>query len=192
MDYQQLLKILSRLIEGKSDGGVIVLGGIHGSGKSTLANLLERNLPQLNVVKASEILNHTSIDKRVDSIEGNQKILANYILSQNTEKRWLLIDGHFSIINKDGHPTFVGYEIFDKISPSLLILMDSDAEWILKNRRDRDKEHITMSEIKRHSDFERQMALDVAKKFKIDLISLDPSSLPPPSPIFPSSSQNAN
>ena len=164
---------MSKLKNDKKECGVLVLGGIHGSGKSTFATMLQQDYPELKVLKASEILNHDANHKKGDSIENNKILLAKYISEQKKNHKWLLIDGHYSLIDKDGIPKFVGNDVFAKISPDLLILMDTDANFIQRNRLERDNEKITIEEIKKHSDFERQIALELAIKFDIDLISIE-------------------
>lgn len=174
MDYPRLLKILSKSRAANQDKGLlIILGGIHGSGKTTLSSMLQRDLDGLKVAQASELLNHTSLNKDVKSIESNQDILAERILEIKKQSQFLLVAGHFTLIDDEGNPKYVGDKIFEKISPDMLILMMPDPGIVRDRRIERDGMQLPLSEITYHNELERETALRVAEKLNIDILILN-------------------
>ena len=85
------------------------LAGIHGVGKNFMLNKVKFLLP-INHLSASEVLqwkeiNDNSHDKKVSSISKTQDLLVTNLKKIVKNDRYYILDGHFTLLNKDGKIT---------------------------------------------------------------------------------------
>lgn len=126
MEYHDLLRIISGLRTDHQETGrhlLVMIGGVHGSGKSYICEKLVRDLPFVTCVSASRLLEHFGNAKHVDNVTDNQKCLAEHIKKIKEYNALTVVDGHFCVIDKEDVFHYVSKEIFQSLSPSLLVLV---------------------------------------------------------------------
>jgi adenylate kinase len=110
---------------------VIFIGGIHGVGKGTICRELERHF-LIETVSASELLKWSEVskvpgNKAVQNISDTQERLIsgfNQLKGSN-----YIIDGHFTLFDKDFNVIIVPDEVFQRIKPiHMCIIIDEPKE----------------------------------------------------------------
>lgn len=121
---------------------IIFVGGIHGVGKTVLCRSLVERLGGQHVI-ASDLIRRLNVQpsneiKRVKNINRNQEVLVSAIdeFLQNEERYFL--DGHFCLFGEDGSATEVGLEVFSKIAPQSIILVNDDIDNVIQRLNLRD------------------------------------------------------
>lgn len=168
MDYPKLLKILSGLRETKPNA-IVFLCGIHGSGKTWLAKKLETDLLGLKLCSAGKLVNHLGRTKHVEDVASNQSQILEAFNCIRNENDFTLLDGHCCIINKKDEIEFVGFEIFQKLSPDIVLLIEDTVEDIYKRLYLRDGILYEVEKISRFLQEERSKAYEVALELKIPM-----------------------
>jgi len=154
---------------------IIFAGGIHGVGKSTLCRELASEL-KLSYLSASELLKWKDLNaadkrnKKVIDIPDMQDRLINGLgLVVEPDKKYIL-DGHFCLFNKDGKVTKIPIETFEKINPSILILITGDARDIALALSKRDDRAYNPTDLDEMQNLEISYASEVAVHLNIPLI----------------------
>jgi adenylate kinase len=117
------------------------VGGVHGVGKSTICQGICREL-KLQYLSASKLiqwdeLNDDPQNKSVKDIRDTQARLISAINRyRNTNEKYLL-DGHFCLFNYNFQITRVSFETFEKIAPSIILVITGNAEEIVKSQMER-------------------------------------------------------
>jgi len=155
----------------KTRKNLIFFAGIHGVGKSTFCNKLKKDIG-LNNFSTSELIKQGEgniyIQKEVKNIQTNQDILLE-ALKTLSEENLFLLDGHFCLLKPNQKIEKIPVDIFQKINPKEIILLETSAEQIVKRLFSRDKIHYKISIIKSLLVQEREHALHISKTLHIPL-----------------------
>lgn len=168
MDYPKLLKILSGLRETKPNATVL-LCGVYGSGKSTIANTLKSDLPFIQIISASKLIKHDSLGKEAHDVSANQQKLVESFFEAKSSDNLTLLDGHCCVINNLQEIEFVGIDIFQKISPDIIILAENPSVIIFKRLNDRGLMQYSKSLIGKLIVEEKSKAKEVADTLNIPI-----------------------
>ncbi|MFL7010930.1 ATP-binding protein [Enterovibrio norvegicus] len=138
---------------------VIFVSGIHGVGKSTLCKELSSRLG-FNHYSCSQIIKDNSdyieTSKLVSGINKNQASLLRGI--SLIEDEVVLLDGHFCLLEKDFSVRKLSFDIFDNISPFVILNVTCDELEIHSRLKKRDIEVLKLSTIKNLQDNETTQA----------------------------------
>lgn len=159
---------------------IIFIGGIHGSGKGTVCEILKART-HLTHLTASEVLKWEEIsksqEKKVSDIDQMQNRLLtnlNKIISNN---KTYLLDGHYSLLNKEGVPEKIPAQTFKDIDPSKLILVTADPE-VIKNRLEkRDALIYDINLITEFQNLEISFAKEISTLLQISLLCINSEEL---------------
>ena len=129
--FQKLFSIAqkAKVVEKKT----IIVAGIHGVGKTTFTN--KYMVPNgWNCYAASHIIKNFSgavnFDKKTnqkDILNNQEKLIIG--MAEITEKVCdVCLDGHFTLLNSQGEITSIPSEVFHKLNPSGIILLEDSVE----------------------------------------------------------------
>lgn len=150
---------------------IIFIGGIHGVGKTTLCRKISEAL-LIKHYSASELISKLKVqtiskDKKVSNIGENQDILLESINSFVHEKGYYLLDGHFCLLNSDGHITEISFDTYKSLElKEIIVLVDNEAK-ICERLANRDKKQYSINLIKEFQEKEIHYAKEVAKRMDI-------------------------
>jgi adenylate kinase len=121
---------------------VIFICGIHGSGKTTLGQQLSAKIhnPFDSASKIIKEMTEQNWDneKRVNDINKNQNILLEGINKKYSDKEVLILDGHFTLLNKEKQITNLSIETFRNLNLSCIILCVTSVDKIIERIKERD------------------------------------------------------
>lgn len=121
---------------------IILIAGVYGVGKSTVCRKLSDEM-QLNFYSASELIKKekgsSSWDKskKTDQIGDNQEFLITAI--NKIAYKDFLLDGHFCVINKQGHIENIDLSSIKRISIGAVLLLKEEPEIIALRLLNRDE-----------------------------------------------------
>ncbi|MHA3383883.1 ATP-binding protein [Yersinia enterocolitica] len=155
---------------------LIFIAGVHGVGKGYLCSLAEKEL-QVTHISASKLIKDNSqitfdSSKLTETPDKNQLILLSALEKLTHSKNDLLLDGHFTLINKTGNIEELKFDIFQKMSLDGVILITEPAKTISKRLLLRDGIEITY-DLDKLIEVERENAIRITKKLKTPLIILN-------------------
>ncbi len=156
---------------------IILIGGIHGVGKNFMLSRT-KFLNPINHLTASEVLKWNKIsknphDKKVVSISNTQALLL-YNLKKIIQKDQIyLLDGHLTLLNKDGDVERIPQETVTQINPKALIIKTADPNIILKRLEERDNTIWTLDKITHMQQEEIKYAQELSSVLGINLYILD-------------------
>ncbi len=131
---------------------VIFVGGVHGVGKSTYCKTFFT--PKgYTCVTASTLIKEassTSINqsKKVNDIDRNQQILINAIENKLNKNNALVIDGHFTLINKQNEVTLIDKEVFFHMKLTRILVLKASPKLVMERLNMRDGSIWTLDFIK--------------------------------------------
>ncbi|WP_443738715.1 AAA family ATPase [Treponema sp.] len=146
---------------------LIFVGGVHGVGKTTFCQNIISPFGY-SLVSASTLIKigngivkkNKIIEK--NKIEDNQNILCLGASNFCNNQYKAVIDGHFCLITENGKIEKIGIEVFKKLNPSLMILLETSEQQIRRNILKRDGKEPDYSVL----DFlkqEREYAYEISK-----------------------------
>lgn len=157
---------------------VIFISGIHGSGKTTLGNKLSEKLG-IPFTSASSIIKRMSVqnwdnEKKVTDITQNQNVLYEGIKKFYPNCKTLILDGHFTLLDKKNSVTCISTEIYSMLNISLIIACTAEPNIIVERLKARDdntnvNEHL----LNTFQIEENKHASSVAKQLNIQIIFHD-------------------
>ena len=151
---------------------MVFVGGIHGVGKSTICKEKLDLVGYKHVTASSLIAQHgreTDSSKRVYCVGQNQSILLQAIEKAKLTHNRLLIDGHFTLINRQGKVEPIDVDIFRAMMPNQLILIKGKPNEIAERLQSRDKKYWTKSFISKFQEIEEAHARYVSKNIGVPL-----------------------
>lgn len=150
---------------------ILFFAGIHGVGKSTIGDKLNRDIG-IKKFSASQLIKDgegkINTDKKVKDIQNNQEILLGQ-LKKKSGLGLFILDGHFSLINKDKTIEKIPLDIFKQINPREIILLEENAELIYDRLYARDNIQYDIYFIQDMLNQEREHALYISKILKIPI-----------------------
>ena len=160
-------------MDNNSQIATIFISGVHGVGKSKFCQTLD-SIINADSVSASDIIkesNQLRKNKTVDDIDNNQDLLVEGLTRLETNKCYLLLDGHFCLLQEDYRIENVPISTFQDIRLIGIILLKCDPGIICKRIIQRDNQESWNAEfIRKFQDQETARAFEVAKKLKIPIV----------------------
>lgn len=128
-------------------GKIIFVGGVHGVGKSTFAAMIKSECPQVECLSCSRIIKwENPAHKEVENVgETQNKLLQNLPYFIDQDKNYIL-DGHFCLLTEQDGIERVPIEVFETISPSMIVILKEEPNVICQRLNQRDS-HIYSSEL---------------------------------------------
>lgn len=125
----------------------IFIAGIYGVGKSSLCTALSQQI-DYPFFSASDLISQTNGEKYgsnkvVVDKNSNQEILVDCVNQILINSQYILLAGHFCIVNKLGEVDIIPESVFDKLHISKIILLESSYQRIIKNLASRDSKTYT-------------------------------------------------
>ena len=121
---------------------IIFFAGIHGVGKNFMLNNVKFSQP-INHLSASEVLKWKEIndnpnDKKVSSISKTQDLLVTNLRKIIQDDQYYILDGHFTLLNKDGKIERIPENTFFQINPRAVIVKIADPTIVCERLKKRD------------------------------------------------------
>ncbi|WP_051591030.1 ATP-binding protein [Bacillus sp. UNC438CL73TsuS30] len=121
---------------------VIFICGIHGSGKTTLGQKLSKvfHYPfdsASNIIKKMAEQNWDN-EKRVKDIDKNQNILLRGINILYSQDKFIILDGHFTLLDNEKQISYIPIEMFQNLNLSCVISCITPSEIIVERLKERD------------------------------------------------------
>lgn len=162
-------------------GNIIFLGGIHGTGKGFLSKRLCSN-SSLNYLSASELIkwhemNLDSGNKSVINISKTQNKLLIILKAICKANENYLLDGHYCLLDSKQEPTKINIDVFEALTPSILLIAEAAPTVIKKRLLNRDKRDYELPLILKMQSLEKQYAEEISRKLNIPLYVLNESNI---------------
>jgi adenylate kinase len=151
----------------------VFLGGIHGVGKSTMCDGVFVPAGYHYVTASSlikEYKNYSDREKRVDDIADNQLALLRQLEFEKGNKKHLLLDGHFCLLNSLSAVEPIEIDVFVAINPDILVLIKCDPKEIARRLTKRYGKTWCPKMLKKFQDSEEIHAERVSVRLGIQLI----------------------
>lgn len=144
-------------------GKIIFLGGVHGVGKSTFSKLVTDKCHDMESLSCSTIIKweNPAIKEVGDVGETQNTLLANLPYFIDQDKNYLL-DGHFCLLTEQGTIERVPMEVFEAMSPSLMIVLVEEPAIICQRLNKRDSHDYTLELMTEFQKEELKYASEVA------------------------------
>ncbi|MCB5235545.1 MULTISPECIES: ATP-binding protein [Niallia] len=153
----------------------IFITGIHGTGKTTLGNKVSEQLSYSfdsasNIIKRMTEINWDS-EKKVDNIDKNQNTLIDGIKHFYSNNETILLDGHFTLLDKKKQITKLPTQTFENLNIKLIIVCIANPQTILMRLAKRDmNNNIALDTIAEFQEAEINHAKFIAKYLGIPII----------------------
>lgn len=151
---------------------MIFLGGVHGVGKGTVCERIF-SPAGYHCVTASGLIaeqgRKTDENKRVSSVTDNQTVLIKALENKSKNHRRLLLDGHFTLINKKNEIEPINKDVFRSMKINQLLLVKGKVEEIVNRLMSRDDYKWDASFIERFQKEEEAHARYISKDMGIPL-----------------------
>ena len=149
---------------------IIFVGGVHGVGKSTFADMIKSQYPQAETLSCSKIIKwENPAHKEVENVgETQNTLLANlpYFIDQDKD---YILDGHFCLLTEQGGIERVPIEVFEIMSPSMIVVLKEDPAIICQRLNQRDSHNYSLELITKFQKEEIKYATEVADTLGIPL-----------------------
>lgn len=144
-------------------GKIIFLGGVHGVGKSTFSKSVTDKCHDMESLSCSTIIKweNPAIKEVGDVGETQNTLLANLPYFIDQDKNYLL-DGHFCLLTEQGTIERVPMEVFEAMSPSLMIVLVEEPAIICQRLNKRDSHDYTLEVMTEFQKEELKYASEVA------------------------------
>ena len=156
---------------------IIFLAGIHGVGKDFIIN--QARLPESIIhLTASNVLGWNDVsrdpkNKRVFSISETQDLLVTNLKKIVKDNQCYILDGHVTLLNKDGEIERIPETTFYKINPKMLIVKKAEPEIICERLKKRDNKKWDINKIILMQNEEIKYTKDIALKLDIPFYQLE-------------------
>ena len=159
--------------------GIIFVAGVHGVGKTSSCNHVSDLIGQplytaSAIIRAEKATLLSDQSKQVRDVNENQDILVQgvYKLFSESVERFLL-DGHFTLINTQGHIESIGIDIFSRINLDGVVIFQDAPKKLCQRLYERDEKSCSVSEVTAHQDAELNQAQFVAEKLDVPIFQLE-------------------
>ena len=135
-------------------GKIIFVGGVHGVGKSTFASMIKSKNSQIDCLSCSDIIKwENSAHKEVENVgETQNKLLRNLPYFIDQDKNYIL-DGHFCLLTENGGIERVPIEVFETMSPLMIVVLIEEPNVICQRLNQRDSHNYSLELI---TEFQRK------------------------------------
>ncbi|HEK0327137.1 ATP-binding protein [Proteus mirabilis] len=121
---------------------LIFIAGVHGVGKGYLCEKYVESNQAIHKSASQLIREYGQIElptsKLTENIDKNQIILLAAIDSLTQNGCMLLLDGHFALVSKDGIITAIETDVFERLNPDGVILLQNNIDLITQRISERD------------------------------------------------------
>lgn len=152
------------------NGKIIFVGGVHGGGKSTFSAVVKQKCRSIECLSCSKIIKwENPSHKEVENVEKTQDaLLANLPYFIDQDKNYLL-DGHFCLLTEQETIERVPMEVFEVMSPSLIIVMKEEPAIICQRLNKRDSHNYPIELVMNFQKEELKSAAEVADTLGVPL-----------------------
>ncbi|MBF0329952.1 MAG: AAA family ATPase [Nitrospirae bacterium] len=156
---------------------IIFVGGVHGVGKTTLCASLCSKFG-IEHYSASDLISKIKqvkfSSKRTSDIERNQDILITALDEFTGYDKYFLLDGHFVLIDNKDNIIRIPYSTYAAMSPAAIVLLNDTPEAIFLRLKERDKEKITVEQLRALQEEEIGYSKEVASALAIPYLLTNP------------------
>lgn len=151
---------------------LILVGGVHGAGKDFLINSIKDKIPFIHL-SASKVLKWNEISpcsatKLVDSlVDTQERLVKNLRKAVKNNDSLYLLDGHFTLLNKNSEVMRVPADTFVQIAPMVLVVKTSLPKVISWRLQKRDRQIWEIDKVAEMQRAEIAYAHELAKKLKL-------------------------
>ncbi len=160
---------------------MVFVGGIHGVGKSTLCQKAFGPAGYQCVTASTLIDKHGQriIGKKlVDDVSYNQAALLDQLSSAKEQYCRLILDGHFTLINRREQIEPIEPKVFEEMKPNQLILIKGNTAEIANRLKTRDGKRWSSSFLKKFQSVEESHARYVSAKIGVPLYVFENTASP--------------
>jgi adenylate kinase len=163
--------------EAKTVKNIVFVGGIHGVGKTLFCENLSAkfNIPSLSAGKliSHEMHNSFVSDKKVDNINQNQEALLLALRKVDCADEYVLLNGHFCLINQAGTISRIPESTFSSLIPSGLIVLVDEVKSIAERLNSRDGIQLSKDFLEAFQQEELKYSKEIANLLKVPYIILN-------------------
>ncbi|HDY87969.1 MAG TPA: AAA family ATPase [bacterium] len=155
---------------------IVFIGGVHGVGKTYFCKKLADQFDTEHVTASSLIMRHVKKfkNKTVPDVEKNQLILAEELSLYKTDRRTILLDGHFCLLSSTSDIKDVPLSTFEAISPYAIILLKDNPSSIVTRLSQRDGQAYNLNLVSALQDREHERANLVSEALKVSIKVIEP------------------
>lgn len=155
-------------------GIIIFVGGVHGVGKSTFASMIKSKYSQIESLSCSDIIKwENPTHKKVENVgETQNTLLRNLPYFIDQDKNYIL-DGHFCLLTEHGDIERVPIEVFETMSPSMIVVLKEEPNVICQRLIQRDSHNYSLELITEFQEKEIRYAKEVADTLGVPLEECD-------------------
>lgn len=158
------------------------VGGTFGTGKSTLCQTLGRLLPGEHL-KASELIRYApnpndATGKATDEVLSNQERLIAALDIRRAARRTTLLDGHFCLLDDTYAIVRLPVNVFQRIQPSALVLVESNPGEVVDRIKRRDGREIDPALIQQLLQAEREHSQAISEALGVAIMIVNGSTAP--------------
>ncbi|HFI0300981.1 TPA: ATP-binding protein [Streptococcus suis] len=158
--------------------GYILLVGIHGVGKTTLLNKLKESI-DLTALSISDLIRQTGNDikreeKHTTNIQNNQFLWKEKLKEYSFLKDELVVlDGHFTLLDKNGDIVELPFETFDDIEIRKIVLKRELPSVIKARLENRDRTSWSINIIDNFQETETKRVREFSVERNIPLLEIN-------------------
>lgn len=153
----------------------LFVGGIHGVGKSTLCDSTFAPAGY-HCVTASSLIRlaktHSDHGKLVEDISDNQAALLKQLEIEKETRSYLLLDGHFCLLNAQGVVEPIEIDVFKAMAPSALLLVKCEPEVIAGRLNSRDGKNWSPEMLRDFQAAEENHAMKISEALQVGLTTV--------------------
>lgn len=158
---------------------LVFVGGIHGVGKTTICRKFSNNY-NLTYLSASEIISKVKKEeftksKKIDNIDENQNLLIDALNEYPLTDGWIILDGHFCLLDKNGVVKRIPNQTFVELSPKAIIVFTDNVEKISNRLKERDETAFDVHSLQKFQTEEMEYSSWVAKRLNVPYFVCNPS-----------------
>lgn len=156
------------------NGHIVFVGGVHGVGKSTFANSIREKFPNMECLSCSTIIKwENPANKEVEDVSETQNTLLSNLSYFIDQDKSYILDGHFCLLTEQGAIECVPIEVFEAISPSMIVVLKEEPCTICQRLAERDSHYYSIELISEFQEKELNSAIEVAESLGIPCVVCD-------------------
>ncbi|WP_397509329.1 ATP-binding protein [Rhizobium ruizarguesonis] len=144
--------------------------GVSGAGKTTICTRFAARNPSFLHITASSLLDQHTSDRPRDVLAVQAEIVSRVRSLRLTEARRIILDGH-CVIRSQGSLFRVPSSLVSELRPSMIVLIDSDPEFIAARRASRKdrRSEMSLDKVAEELDAAREACLSYRKELRVPL-----------------------